>query len=146
MKETIKERMKRSVVIQTEAINEAGLAAAREVSPGAGAVISFLGIVRAAEGKEMIEAIEYEAFQKMALHQFGKILDEMERRWPRVESIRLAHRIGVVRVGEASLWVEAAAPHRAEAFAACQFLIDQMKQFVPIWKKPITAPNAPVSP
>ena len=71
----------------------------------------------------------------MARHQFGLLFDEMEKRWP-VESVRLVHRIGRVSAGEASLWVEIIAPHRQEAFAACQFLIDEMKRVVPIWKKP----------
>ena len=60
----------------------------------------------------------------------------MEQKWP-IESVRLAHRIGPVQAGETSLWVEVVAPHRGEAFAACQFLIDEMKKRVPIWKKPL---------
>ena len=56
-----------------------------------------------------------------------------------MESGRLVHRLGVVPVNESSLWVEMIAPHRAEAFAACQFLIEEMKQKVPIWKKPLPA-------
>ena len=81
-------------------------------------------------------AIEYEAFQQMAEHQFHLLFDEMEKRWP-VESVRLVHRVGVVKVNEPSVWVEVIAPHRAETFAACQWLIDEMKRVVPIWKKPI---------
>ena len=72
----------------------------------------------------------------MARHQFELIFQAMEQRWP-VESVRLVHRVGVVKVNEPSLWVEIIAPHRGEAFAACQFLIDEMKRVVPIWKKPI---------
>jgi molybdopterin synthase catalytic subunit len=60
----------------------------------------------------------------------------MEKRWP-VEAVRLVHRIGAVEVNETSLWVEVVAPHRGEAFAACQFLIDELKKVVPIWKKPL---------
>ena len=59
----------------------------------------------------------------------------MEKLWPQVGSVRLVHRLGFVAAGEASLWVEVAAPHRGEAFAACQWLIDRMKQVVPIWKR-----------
>ena len=55
-----------------------------------------------------------------------------------MESVRVVHRLGVVKVNEASLWVEVVAPHRAEAFAACQWLIDGLKRVVPIWKKPVT--------
>ena len=129
--------MNRWLRIQTEPIDETALARARSISTGIGAVIYFLGIVRATEGAQNITAIDYEAFEKMAHHQFAKIFDEAERRWP-IESIRLVHRIGTVPVNEPSLWVEVAAPHRAEAFAACQFLIDEMKKVVPIWKRPVS--------
>ena len=99
-----------------------------------GAAIYFSGVVRGSEGDAPITAIDYEAYQKMAEHQFGLLFDEIGKRWP-IESIRLVHRTGVVKVGEASLWVEIVAPHRAEAFTACQWLIDEMKRVVPIWKK-----------
>ena len=102
-----------------------------------GAVIYFLGVVRGTEGDSKISAIEYEAFQKMVEHQFELLFNEMEKRWP-IESVRLVHRVGVVKVNEPSLWVEVIAPHRSEAFAACQWLIDEMKRVVPIWKKPIS--------
>ena len=80
----------------------------------------------------------YETFQKMAQHQFGLLFDELEKRWP-IESVRLIHRVGIVKVNEPSLWVEVIAPHRGEAFAACQWLIDEMKRVVPIWKKTVEA-------
>jgi molybdopterin synthase catalytic subunit len=101
-----------------------------------GAVVNFLGVVRGEEEGEPIQAIEYEAFQQMAGHQFNLLFDEIEKRWP-VESVRLIHRIGRVETNEPSLWVEVIAPHRGEAFAACQWLIDEMKRVVPIWKKPL---------
>jgi len=110
----------------------------RIMSEGMGAVIYFVGVVRGTEENKDITAIEYEAFQRMAEHQFQTILQEIEQRWP-IESVRLVHRIGVVKVNEPSLWVEVVAPHRAEAFAACQFLIDEMKRLVPIWKKPLVS-------
>ena len=128
--------MKRQLKITNEPIDEAALFAKREMSSGMGAVIYFLGVVRESEGAGKISAIDYEAFQKMAEHQFHLIFDEMEKRWP-VESVHLVHRLGTVRVGEASLWVEIIAPHRAEAFAAGQWLVDEMKRLVPIWKKPL---------
>jgi molybdopterin synthase catalytic subunit len=128
--------MKRWLRIQTEPIDEARLAADRSISRGIGAVVYFLGVVREQEGDATIAGLDYEAFEKMAVHQFGKIFDAVEQRWP-VESIRLVHRTGPVRVNESSLWVEVTAPHRGEAFAACQFLIDEMKKVVPIWKRPL---------
>ena len=128
--------MKRSLLITTSPIDEAALVAERQMSPGMGAAVYFAGVVRESEGQTSISAIDYEAFQKMAEHQFGKIFDEISKRWP-VESIRLIHRIGIVKVNEPSLWVQVVAPHRGEAFAACQFLIDEMKKTVPIWKRPV---------
>ena len=101
-----------------------------------GAAVYFLGVVRGVEEGRAITALEYEAFQRMVEHQFNLVFDEMEKRWP-LESVRLVHRVGVVKVNEASLWVEVVAPHRGEAFAACQWLIDEMKRAVPIWKKPV---------
>jgi molybdopterin synthase catalytic subunit len=127
--------MKRWVQIQKEPIDESSLVSERAISKGIGAVVNFLGVVRELEGEKNITAIDYEAFEKMALHQFEKIFDEIERRWP-VEGIRLVHRIGTVQVNDPSLWVEVATPHRAEAFQACQYLIDEMKKVVPIWKRP----------
>jgi molybdopterin synthase catalytic subunit len=128
--------MKRQLTIASEPIDEAALLAQREMSSGMGAAIYFLGVVREAEGAEKISAIDYEAFHQMAERQFNLLFDEIEKRWP-IESVRLVHRVGVVKVGEPSLWVEIIAPHRGEAFAACQWLIDEMKQVVPIWKKPL---------
>lgn len=128
--------MLRNLAITTEPINEPSLVSHRTMSAGMGAAVYFSGVVRGSEGDAVITAIDYEAFEPMARHQFGLLFDEIEKRWP-VESVRLVHRIGVVKVGEPSLWVEIVAPHRAEAFAACQWLIDEMKRIVPIWKKPV---------
>jgi molybdopterin synthase catalytic subunit len=126
----------RQLAITAEPINEAALLAERTISSGMGAAVYFLGVVRGSEDGKLITAIEYEAFQKMAGHQFNLLFEEMEKRWP-IESVRLVHRLGVVKVNEPSLWVEVVAPHRGEAFAACQWLIDEMKRVVPIWKKPV---------
>lgn len=128
--------MKRSLVINRDPIDESLLVGQRKMSDGMGAAIYFSGVVRSQEGNESIAAIDYEAFHEMVVHQFNLLFDEIEKRWP-VESVRLVHRTGVVKVNEASLWVEIVAPHRGEAFAACQWLIDEMKRVVPIWKKPL---------
>lgn len=127
--------MKRSLTITRDVLDEAALVAQRRMSSGMGAAVYLTGVVRDTEGTGTISAIDYEAFEKMAEHQFGKIFDALEQRWP-IESVRLVHRIGLVKVNEPSLWVEVIAPHRGEAFAACQFLIDEMKKTVPIWKRP----------
>ncbi|HXP60626.1 MAG TPA: molybdenum cofactor biosynthesis protein MoaE [Dongiaceae bacterium] len=130
--------MKRHLIITDAPLDEAALVAGRLASGDMGAVVAFLGLVRGSENGEPISALEYETFQRMAERQFGLLFDEMARRWP-LESVRLAHRVGIVKVNEPSLWVEIVAPHRGQAFAACQWLIDEMKRVVPIWKRPITA-------
>ncbi|HOX57038.1 MAG TPA: molybdenum cofactor biosynthesis protein MoaE [Candidatus Paceibacterota bacterium] len=128
--------MNKQLIITTEPIDESSLLARRTMSSGMGAVVYFVGVVRDTEGEANIIALEYEAFQRMAEHQMNLLFEEMARRWP-VESVRLIHRVGQVQVNEPSLWVEVVARHRGEAFAACQWLIDELKRVVPIWKKPV---------
>jgi molybdopterin synthase catalytic subunit len=130
--------MHRELTITDAPIDEPALLRNRKLSTGMGAAIYFLGIVRGIEEGTAINGIEYESFQQMAEHQFNLLFDEMEKRWP-IESVRLVHRLGLIKVNEPSLWVEVVAPHRGEAFAACQWLIDEMKRVVPIWKKPIAS-------
>ena len=130
--------MQRSLTITTDAIDEAALVAARRMSSNMGAAVYFTGVVRVDESGQAISAIDYEAFRQMAERQFEALFQQIEQSWP-IESIRLVHRIGIVKVNEPSLWVEIIAPHRGEAFAACQRLIDEMKKVVPIWKRPIPA-------
>lgn len=130
--------MKRELTISPDPIDEPALTSGREMSDGMGAAITFSGVVRGAEGDDAISAIDYEAFMEMAEHQFGKLFDEIESRWP-LESVRLVHRIGLVQVNEPSLWIEIVSPHRPEAFAACQWLIDEMKRVVPIWKRAVSS-------
>ena len=123
--------MKRELTLTHDSIAES----APQMSDGMGAVVTFHGVVRGTEDGEAITAIVYEANEEMALHQFGLILDALEERWP-VESVHLVHRLGMVPTNETSLRVEIIGPHRNEAFEACQFLIDEMKDKVPIWKRP----------
>ena len=120
--------------VMTQApIDDRALLAERAVSGSMGAAVYFLGIVRQTEDGVPIRFLEYEVFAPMAEHQVGLLFQELERRWP-IESVRLVHRVGVVPVNEAALWVEVIAPHRGEAFTACQWLIDELKRVVPIWK------------
>ncbi|MFO1475108.1 MAG: molybdenum cofactor biosynthesis protein MoaE [Verrucomicrobiota bacterium] len=128
--------MKRELKLTADPIDEAALLAGRSVSGTEGAAVCFLGFVRGLEEGAPIEAIDYEAFEAMAVHQFNLLFDKVEARWP-VSSIRLVHRTGRVEVGEASLWVEVLAPHRGEAFEAAEWLIAEMKKTVPIWKKAV---------
>lgn len=133
--------MKRRLSITSDRIDEAGLIAERSLSPGMGAAVCFSGVVRGTEGREPIAALDYSCFVPMAEHQFQRLFDRLAERGT-VESVRLVHRIGRVDVGEASLWVEVVSAHRAEAFEACQWLIDEMKRVVPIWKKAVPVAEA----
>ncbi len=128
--------MKRELLISPDPIDEGALLANRQIGPAMGAAVCFLGFVRDTEAGEAISALEYESFQRMAKHQFNLLFDHMEKRWP-IASVRLVHRVGLIEVNKPSLWVEVVAPRRAEAFAACQWLIDEMKRVVPIWKRAI---------
>lgn len=128
--------MRRHLEIVQAPIDEARLIQTWSAPLNMGAVIRFLGVVRESEAGQAIQGLEYEVYRQMAEHQFEVIFKEIEKRWP-IDSVRLVHRVGFVRIGEPSLWVEVIGPHRGEAFAACQFLIDEMKRIVPIWKKTI---------
>lgn len=129
--------MHREVILTRDPIDEVALVSSRRRSVTAGAVITFLGVVRELESGARIQGLDYTAHEAMARHQFGLLMDSLAARWP-VESVRLVHRLGPVLAGDASLWVEVVAPHRGEAFAACQWLIDEMKRVVPIWKGTIS--------
>jgi len=135
--------VKRLLTISSAPINEQALLLERHIdSTSIGAAVYFLGVVRGSENERPIAGLKYEAFEKMVEHQFHLLFDQIEKRWP-VESIRLIHRTGFVKAAEASLWVEVLAPHRGEAFAACQWLIDEMKRVVPIWKQPVPLAQKP---
>ncbi len=104
------------------------------VATDVGAVVVFWGVVRGQEDGQPIRALDYTAYGAMAEHQLRKLLADCRQRWP-LKRIRVVHRLGVVPVGEPSLLVRVEAGHRQEAFAAAQFIIDELKQKVPIWKR-----------
>lgn len=105
-------------------------------TPGSGAVVSFLGVVRDhSEGREGVQAIDYEAYETEARRRLDEVADEVRRRWPMVERLALVHRVGEVRLTEASVAVVVSTPHRPEAFDAARFAIDTLKETVPIWKR-----------
>ena len=137
--------MHRQITLQTEPIDEKALIDSRQIPGSMGAVATFSGVVRGTEGALSLAGIEYEAFPEMVHHQFGLLLNAIEQRWA-IESIRLVHRIGFVPTNQPSLWVEVVAAHRAEAFQAIQYLIDEMKRVVPIWKKPVALPHGTAGP
>jgi molybdopterin synthase catalytic subunit len=99
-----------------------------------GAVALFLGTVRAHNRGRRVLHLEYEAYTEMAESEMTKLAREAERRFD-VSSVSLVHRTGRLEIGEPSVAVVVAAPHRAAAFDACRFVIDELKRTVPIWKK-----------
>jgi MoaE-MoaD fusion protein len=105
--------------------------------PGAGAISTFTGIVRDHTGSRATTRLEYEAFQPMAEAEMRRIGEEVTGRWPGAR-VAMAHRVGRLEIGEASVVIAVACPHRAEAIAACHWAIDQLKERVPIWKKEFT--------
>lgn len=101
-----------------------------------GAVVTFIGTVRSpSRGKEVL-FIEYEAYSEMAQKKLQQIVNEINQKW-QLQDMAICHRVGRLRTGETSLVIVAAAPHRREAFEACQFAVDRLKQIVPIWKKEV---------
>jgi len=104
--------------------------------PALGGVNVFVGAVRdQTQGKKVIR-LEYEAYKPMALSEMSKIADQIKQKWP-AASIAIHHRVGNLKVGEAAVIIAVATPHRDDAFSACQYAIDTLKQTVPIWKKEV---------
>ena len=98
-----------------------------------GAVASFLGIVRGENRGRRVLRLEYEAYVPLAERALARIQQEATDQWPGV-ALGLHHRIGTLAIGEASVAIVAASAHRSDAFAACRFSIERVKQIVPIWK------------
>jgi molybdopterin synthase catalytic subunit len=110
-------------------------------SPADGALALFTGVVRDHNAGRAVLRLEYEAYEEMALREMEAICSEARRRWP-ISDIRVVHRLGPLAIGETSVAVAVAAPHRGEAFEACRFAIDTLKRTVPIWKKEFYADGA----
>lgn len=102
--------------------------------PERGGTCVFLGTVRNGPEESGVTEIEYSAYEAMADGEVERMLAEARERWP-VARVALRHRVGRVPAGEASIAIAAAAPHRAEAFAACRHVIEEVKKRLPIWKK-----------
>ncbi|MGA1132264.1 MAG: molybdenum cofactor biosynthesis protein MoaE [Prochlorotrichaceae cyanobacterium] len=100
-----------------------------------GAIVLMSGMVRQDTAGRAVQYLEYQAYEPMALKVFEAIAQQIEQRWPIVRSVVIHHRTGKLAVGEISVLVAIGAPHRAEAFAACQYAIDTLKHEAPIWKK-----------
>ena len=101
-----------------------------------GAISVFIGTVRNHARGRSVLYLEYEAYDEMALKKMAEIGEEMKRRWG-VERIAIIHRAGRVEIGEASVIIAVASPHRREALEACDFGIETLKKTVPIWKKEV---------
>lgn len=102
--------------------------------PGCGAVVTFLGTVRDLTDGQVTTALDYEAHPGMAENKMAEIESEACRRWP-IGAMMMVHRLGHLPVGEISVAVAVSCPHRAEAFEACRYAIERLKEIVPIWKK-----------
>jgi len=113
-------------------IDLAALIAAVE-SPVHGGIASFLGQVRNHHDGRTVTRLEYSAYESMAEEECANIVAEAEGRWP--VRVALQHRVGALEIGDVAVAVAAAGAHRDEAFAACRFVIEEVKRRVPIWKK-----------
>ena len=127
-----------NIRLTREPIDVAGLQAA---TPADGALCLFVGIVRGENGGRRVLRLEYEAYEEMALASMEQIAVEARERWP-VTAVRMVHRLGLIDIGEASVAVAVASPHRGQAFDACRYVIDTLKKVVPIWKKEFYADGA----
>ncbi|MCG6134992.1 MAG: molybdenum cofactor biosynthesis protein MoaE [Nostoc sp. LLA-1] len=108
---------------------------ARANDPANGAVVVMSGMVRNHTDGEPVVALEYQAYEPMALQVFYQIAADIRSLWPDVNRVVIHHRIGRLSVGEISVLVAVGCPHRSEAFAACRYTIDTLKHNAPIWKK-----------
>jgi molybdopterin synthase catalytic subunit len=102
--------------------------------PDCGGVVTFLGTVRDLTDGRVTTALDYEAYPEMAEKKMAEIEEETRNRWP-VGDMMIVHRLGHLGIGEVSVAVAVSCPHRAQAFEACRYAIDRLKELVPIWKK-----------
>lgn len=104
--------------------------------PGRGGVVTFTGAVRNQSHGKIVTRLEYEAYAPMAERVFAQIADEVAARWPQTE-LAISHRVGTLVPGDLAVVIAAAAPHRKEAFLACEHAIDRLKEDAPIWKREV---------
>jgi molybdopterin synthase catalytic subunit len=105
--------------------------------PSVGGIVIFEGVVRENTNGKQVQYLEYDVYEEMAIEQIYAITTEVQRRWG-IERVAIAHRFGRLEIGEASVIIVVASAHRVEAFEACRYMIDTLKQTVPIWKKEVT--------
>jgi molybdopterin synthase catalytic subunit len=105
-----------------------------DAAVGSGAIVTFTGLVRDHNQGRRVRFLEYEAYVPLAVRALSLIVEETQTAWPAVR-VAIHHRVGRLDVGEASVIIAAMSPHRADAFAACRYAIERVKQIVPIWKR-----------
>jgi molybdopterin synthase catalytic subunit len=103
--------------------------------PANGAIVIMSGMVRNQTDGQPVVALEYQAYEPMAIAVFRQIAAQIRKQWSDVTHVIIHHRTGRLQIGEISVLVAIGCPHRSEAFAACQFAIDTLKHNAPIWKK-----------
>ena len=104
--------------------------------PSIGGIVVFEGVVRDNARGKQVRYLEYEVYEEMARQQIREIIAQAKQRWG-IEHVAVAHRFGRLEIGEASVIIVVASPHRSEAFEACRYIIDTLKTTVPIWKKEV---------
>jgi molybdopterin synthase catalytic subunit len=119
--------------VTREPLDPAALLAA-VTTPADGAVLLFWGVVREQHEGRAVSHLEYDAYAAMAEAKLREIAGEAQARWP-VGTVAVVHRLGRLEIGEASVGIAVASPHRAEAYEASRYIIEQLKQRVPIWKR-----------
>ena len=119
--------------LSIEALTATVEAEARARGEGCGALAAFVGVVRGTHDGRAVRHLEYEAFEALALKAFGRIETEVAEYWP-AATLGLHHRVGRLAVGEASVVIVVATPHRPESFQACRYAIERVKQIAPVWK------------
>jgi molybdopterin synthase catalytic subunit len=124
--------MRRMTFVTKAALNIASLERAVS-SPRHGALSSFVGTVRSVHAGRRVRAVTYDCFVPLAERELSRIVKRAESRWP--VRIAVAHRIGRLKVGQASVAIAAGSGHRAEVFEACRFVIEEIKRSLPVWKK-----------
>ncbi|WP_338256200.1 molybdenum cofactor biosynthesis protein MoaE [Dictyobacter halimunensis] len=123
------------IQLTREPLNRDALVAAIS-HPSVGGIVIFEGVVRDNARGKQVRYLEYDVYEEMAQQQIAAIIEEARKRWP-IDRVAIAHRFGRLEIGEASVIIAVATPHRGEAFEACRYLIDTLKSTVPIWKKEV---------
>ena len=113
---------------------DAATTTAAVAASGCGAVATFIGLVRDHNAGRRVRYLDYECYEPLAVKSFERIASEAASHWPDAR-LAIAHRIGPLQIGDASVVIAAASPHRADAFAACRYAIERIKQIAPIWKR-----------